>query len=377
MAGQGQAQARAPVPARRRGLGLGERLEQAPQLLRGHPDPGVRHPEHQPVAGALLAPLVLARLAGRGEGDLAPLGELGRVGEQVVQGLPHLGQVGPHHAETVRAVHDQPVAPLPGQRRGHGGHALDEVGHREVLREEVHPPGLDLGQIEDVVDQPQQVPARRGDLLQVAAERGGGVVAEVLGLLLEHLRVADDGVEGRAQLVGHVGHELALVPAGLLQLARLHLERPEEAGVLDRHDRLAGEGLQELDDRRREHARRLRWITSMPTMRCSRFMGTATFARKPARSRASTMAGDAVDVRRQAPGARRHARRAAATVARRRGWLAGSRASPGPVGGPVDEHGARPSNSKMVPPSAPARRAACATIVVSTSPDRATRRPPG
>ena len=100
-----------------------------------------------------------------------------------------------HRAQAVRAVHDQPVVPLPGQRRGHGGHAPHQVGHGEVLREEVHPPGLDLGEVEHVVDQPQEVPARLGDLLQVAAEGGGGVVAEVLRLLLEHLGVADDGVE--------------------------------------------------------------------------------------------------------------------------------------------------------------------------------------
>ena len=40
------------------------------------------------------------------------------------------------------------------------------------------------------------------------------VLADVLGLLLEHLAVADDGVERRAQLVAHVGQEGALGPVG-------------------------------------------------------------------------------------------------------------------------------------------------------------------
>ena len=37
-------------------------------------------------------------------------------------------------------------------------------------------------------------------------------------LLLEHLGKADDGIEGGAQLVGHVGQELRLVAIGRLQL---------------------------------------------------------------------------------------------------------------------------------------------------------------
>ena len=75
---------------------------------------------------------------------------------------------------------------------------------------------------------------------------------EVLGLLLEHLGVADDGVERRPQLVGHVRQELRLVlrchfesPPGLLDLL-------EEAGVLDGDDRLICERLDEIDHRLRE-----------------------------------------------------------------------------------------------------------------------------
>ena len=41
------------------------------------------------------------------------------------------------------------------------------------------------------------------------------LLAEVLGLLLEHLGVPDDGVQRRPQLVGHVRQELRLVLAGL------------------------------------------------------------------------------------------------------------------------------------------------------------------
>ena len=40
----------------------------------------------------------------------------------------------------------------------------------------------------------------------------------VRGFLLEHLAVADDGVQRRAELVGHVRQELRLVAAGRLEL---------------------------------------------------------------------------------------------------------------------------------------------------------------
>ena len=88
----------------------------------------------------------------------------------------------------------------------------------EAAELQLHPPGLDLGQVEDVVDERQQVAA------------GGQDVVEVLLLLVvelaeqplqQHLGEADDRVERRAQLVRHVGQELDLVPVGHLAAARL------------------------------------------------------------------------------------------------------------------------------------------------------------
>jgi hypothetical protein len=82
---------------------------------------------------------------------------------------------------------------------------------------------------------------------------GGINVLQVLVLLIvecaehpleQHLGEADDRVERRPQLVGHVGEELGLVAAGGLQLAALVLEFPEQPGILDRQDGLGGERLQ-------------------------------------------------------------------------------------------------------------------------------------
>ena len=100
------------------------------------------------------------------------------------------------------------------------GEAAQDVPHlaRELrkvdrLGPELHLAGLDLRQIEHVVDQLQQVPGAGED------------VAEVLPVLrrdrpdlavVHQLGEADDRVERRAQLVRHVGEELALEPVGLL-----------------------------------------------------------------------------------------------------------------------------------------------------------------
>jgi len=45
------------------------------------------------------------------------------------------------------------------------------------------------------------------DFLEIGEET---LLAEILGFLLEHFAVSDDGVHGRAQFVAHVGEELAL-----------------------------------------------------------------------------------------------------------------------------------------------------------------------
>ena len=72
---------------------------------------------------------------------------------------------------------------------------------------QLNAPGLDLGEIEHLVDQVEQVLAGTLDagrrLLEI-------VEAVILGVLAQHLDDADDGIKRRAQLVAHVGQELAL-----------------------------------------------------------------------------------------------------------------------------------------------------------------------
>ena len=92
---------------------------------------------------------------------------------------------------------------------------------------------------------------------------GGVDVLEVLVLLVvevaehpldQHLGEADDRVKRGAQLVGHIGEELALVATGRLELLALVLDLVKEPGVLDRQGRLRGERPKQLDRRRRKLA---------------------------------------------------------------------------------------------------------------------------
>ena len=53
------------------------------------------------------------------------------------------------------------IASPPGSLADEGHGVVDSRGQVEVGQLELHPPGLDLGEIEDVVDQRQQVLGRR------------------------------------------------------------------------------------------------------------------------------------------------------------------------------------------------------------------------
>src|SRR5262249_56373398 len=77
---------------------------------------------------------------------------------------------------------------------------------------------LDLGQVEDVVDQVQQILAAGEDDVRELDLLGGEVSLRVLRQLL---RQDQQAVERRPQLVRHVGEELALVLGGKRQLLGL------------------------------------------------------------------------------------------------------------------------------------------------------------
>ena len=132
-----------------------------------------------------------------------------------------------------------PGRPLPdqGQRIVQGG------GQVEPPELQLEPSGLHLGQVEDVVDQGEEMPARGQDVLQVLGLLRVHLPEHPLG---EHLREAEDRVQRRPELVGHVGEELGLVAAGGFELPALLPDFPEQPGVLDRERRLGRERHQDV-----------------------------------------------------------------------------------------------------------------------------------
>ena len=111
----------------------------------------------------------------------------------------------------------------------HHDAALERLPQRERRDLELDLPGLDLGEVEDVVDQRQQVVGRGQDVVEVLRLLLVDVAEQPLA---QHLREADDRVQRRPQLVRHVGEELRLVPARRLELTALLVELAERGGEL-------------------------------------------------------------------------------------------------------------------------------------------------
>jgi len=135
------------------------------------------------------------------------------VGGQVQQDLPEPLPVG---------LDDPRAAPL---GRGldadfaFGGQGPDEVEglgeqlvHVHRLRRQRQAPGLDAGDVQDLVDEPEQVPSALQDLLHALLLPG------LQAVHLQDLAEPQDGVEWGTQLVTHPRQELTLRAVGPLSL---------------------------------------------------------------------------------------------------------------------------------------------------------------
>ena len=92
---------------------------------------------------------------------MVPLfGELVGVAHEVQQRLPQPHLVGMHRPDRSVAMDRDLVGVLRRQRFDGLDDIVDQRRERESFEMKLHPPGLDLGEVEDVVDQGEQVPAR-------------------------------------------------------------------------------------------------------------------------------------------------------------------------------------------------------------------------
>ena len=86
-------------------------------------------------------------------------------------------------------------------------HAFDHGFHVEVIQVQVHLTGVDLGLIQDVVDQAEQ--------MRTAVVNGGEVLLLHFGqravdALQDHAAETDDRVQRRTQFMAHIRQEVAL-----------------------------------------------------------------------------------------------------------------------------------------------------------------------
>src|SRR4030095_8583783 len=93
--------------------------------------------------------------------------ELDGVGQQVEDDLTDLPLVRLNLAQPLVNAQVEGDAPSPNPLADQSQSAVECRREMEVGEFQLHPPGFDLRQVEDVVDQRQQVRARRIDVLQI------------------------------------------------------------------------------------------------------------------------------------------------------------------------------------------------------------------
>ena len=156
--------------------------------------------------------------------DLALLGELAGIAQQVEQDLSQPHGVHSNGAEVLLGLDNQAVLVLLRELAGGADDLVDQRSELDRLRIELQLASLDLGEVEHLVDEAEQMGAGAMHALQ----RFGGFLSAEAGRVGDHhLGQADDGVERRAQLVAHAGDELRFVLARLLELAALVLDLAE------------------------------------------------------------------------------------------------------------------------------------------------------
>ncbi len=112
---------------------------------------------------------------------------------------------------STEALYHQTVAFLGDQRRYGILNVSKKLLQTKALDVELHLARLDLGEIENVVDERQEMASRAHYLIQIRNESS---LPKIAGILDEHFAITDDRIQRRAQLVAHGSEETALFFAG-------------------------------------------------------------------------------------------------------------------------------------------------------------------
>src|ERR1700678_4562752 len=147
----GQPQSAAAVMARGGGIYLRKGLEQAVDAIGRDADAGVGDLDAQG------QDTVFVHRARGIQDDVAFVGELNRIADEVHDDLAQAPRIAARNERHVGADIDDEFDALHGRLQRHGGHRLvDDIARIEVHALELEAGGLDLGDIEYVVDEGEQ-----------------------------------------------------------------------------------------------------------------------------------------------------------------------------------------------------------------------------
>ena len=223
LAADRQAEPCSAVATRGGAVGLLEGLEDELLLVLRDAEAGVLDRECDHVFGRIRERRRRVSLSRRRQVDVkrdaALVGELEGIAEQVTENLQDALAVGFQRDGDVGVDVEVEVDLLLGRHRLEGRlELLRDVRERNVGRVDLDLAGLDLRQVEHLVDQVEEVRACAVDRLRVLDL----LRIEVRLLVVrEHAREDEQRIERRAQLVAHVREELALVLGRERQLRRL------------------------------------------------------------------------------------------------------------------------------------------------------------
>ena len=204
-------EAGAAILSRRRAVSLGKRLEQRLCFFGGDADPRIGHQDFQRAASRfdLRTDFVYALDL---HNDFAMLGKLDGVAYQIVQYLTQPAGVTVNARWNVGMNVARKFQPLVVGTLGHDlRHILHDVVQIERDAFQFQLPGLDLGKVQDVIDDPEQRFARTMDRLGEASR-----LLPEFGVEQE-LGHAEDAVHRCSNFVAHVRQKLAFQFAGLFR----------------------------------------------------------------------------------------------------------------------------------------------------------------
>jgi len=195
----GEPQSRSSESTRRRSVRLREWVEDRGVFFFRYPDSRVAYAERH------RHPLGVDALAVHTHDHFARLGELHRVADQIDHDLTKPRRIA---AERGRKVGPDLAGELESLGVGARRERAQSVGNRvawiEIDHVDFELARLDLGEVEDIVDDSEQCVAGRSNRFEILALFRGHVRSQ------RKIGHADDAVHRRADLVAHVGEEFAL-----------------------------------------------------------------------------------------------------------------------------------------------------------------------